>query len=246
MPPVCWSDLTESHSQRLFHRLLQMQPDEVCGWTASAAQLNWFTEHSLKMNTNLEYGAFPICLITLEQRWDASVVWIILPLVYAFYFSVWALPYGACMLRVRTLLRPAGCLPPACSDIPGCGPLSREDRMSVAAELPSGTKLVWMRSLICLCFDTEPLTGCRLCLHLALAVPLKSAPPSVFFCVSHVHANTNTHLCLLKERGRGEEGDREGHWKRGHRKLRRHLRPRFTFFRLGPYSEKGFRLLSVQ
>ncbi len=39
------------------------------------------------------------------------------------------------------------------------------------------------------------------------ASELCSSLPS--FCISHVRANTNTHLCLLKERERGRERERD-------------------------------------
>lgn len=63
-------------------------------------------------------------------------------LQYDNYRSVCVTPYGVSTLCVLTSPYPAGYLPSVCSNVPGCGPLSRERRMSVAAELTSGAKLV--------------------------------------------------------------------------------------------------------
>lgn len=92
---------------------------------------------------------------------------------------------------------PAGYVPPVCSNIPGYGPLSREHKMSVAAELPSGTKLVSVRSLICFSFDTEPIS---VSIYLTLIMLL---PPS--FCMSHVHTNKYTPVFAKGEREREEK-----------------------------------------
>lgn len=116
---------------------------------------------------------------------------------------------------------PAGCVPPVCSNIPGCGPLSRERRTSVAAELPSGTKLVWMRSLICLSFVTEPISVC-------LCPPIVLLSPS-FCTVYQACTQTQIHICCLpKERaGGGVGGAVRKHT--GHRDLY-HLPPCLAFF----------------
>lgn len=97
---------------------------------------------------------------------------------------------------------PAGYMPPVCSNVPGCGPLSREFRTSVAAKLPSGTKLVWMRSHICHSLDIKTPFCLCLSLYLLLIVPLNRAP---LLYITHGYTNTDTHLCLLKERERGWE-----------------------------------------
>lgn len=100
---------------------------------------------------------------------------------------------------------PAGYVPPVCSDIPGCGPLFREWSTSVAAELHSGTKWVWMRSLICRCFDTEPLSICLSLFIFALIVPPTSAPPSVFLCITRAHKYKYTPVFAKGERERWRE-----------------------------------------
>lgn len=64
----------------------------------------------------------------------------------------------------------------------------RERRMSVAAELPSGTKLLWMRSLICLSFDTDASQSQSVSLSCSdCASEVCSSSLRLFFCISDKH-----------------------------------------------------------
>lgn len=112
------------------------------------------------------------------------ISWCLLWLCVGFYHMA-----SVCCVFSR-FPRPAGYVPPVCSDVPGCGPLSRERerRMSVAAELPSGTKLLWMRSLICLSFDTDASQSQSVSLSCSdCASEVCSSSLRLFFCISDKH-----------------------------------------------------------
>lgn len=59
--------------------------------------------------------------------------------------------------------------------------------MSVEAELPSGTKLVSMRSPICFSFDTEPISV-SICLAQVMLLPLS-------FYMSRAEKQIHTCVC---------------------------------------------------
>ena len=110
------------------------------------------------------------------------------------------LPYGVCMLCVLT---PSSSSWLCATSLLGYTWMwaiiqrererERESRMSVAAELPSGTKLLWMRSLICLSFDTDPSQSQSVslsCSDCASEVCSSSLPPSFFFFLYITHKHT--------------------------------------------------------